>query len=106
MGLGVIVLGLTQNVLVALGASFVVGVFNLVYVIPTQTLFAQLTPEGFMGRVVAFRSSLVLGAMTLSMAVSSVAAEHIPIGTVIAASGVITLAAGIVGALLPAVRDP
>jgi MFS family permease len=106
MGLGVIVMGLTQNVVVALVASFVVGVFNLVYVIPTQTLFAQLTPEGFMGRVVAFRSSLVLGAMTLSMAVSSIAAEYIPVGMVIAASGVVTLAAGIVGALLPAVRDP
>lgn len=106
MGLGVIVMGLTQNILVALAASFVVGVFNLVYVIPTQTLFAQLTPEGYMGRVIAFRSSLVFGAMTLSMAVSSVAAEYIPVGTVIAASGVVTLAAGIVGALLPAVRDP
>lgn len=106
MGLGTIVMGLTQNVLVALGASFLVGVFNLVYVIPTQTLFAELTPPGFMGRVVAFRSSLVFGAMTLSMGVSSVAAEHIPVGTVIAASGVVTLAAGLIGALLPAVRDP
>jgi MFS family permease len=105
MGLGVIVMGLTQSIVVALAASFVVGVFNLVYVIPTQALFAELVPEGFMGRVVAFRSSLVFGAMTLSMAVSSVAAEHVPVGTVIAASGGITLAAGLIGALLPAVRD-
>lgn len=106
MGLGVIIMGLTQNILVALGASFVIGVFNLVYVIPTQALFAELTPEGFMGRVVAFRSSLVYGAMTLSMAVSSVAADYVPVGNVIATSGVITLAAGVVAALLPAVRDP
>ncbi len=106
MGLGVIVMGLTQNILIALAASFVVGVFNLVYVIPTQALFAELTPPGFMGRVVAFRSSLVFGAMTLSMGVSSVAAEHIPVGTVIAASGAVTLVAGLIGALLPAVRDP
>lgn len=106
MGLGVIVMGLTQNILIALAASFVVGVFNLVYVIPTQALFAELTPDGFMGRVVAFRSSLVFGAMTLSMGVSSVAAEHIPVGTVIAVSGAVTLAAGLIGALLPAVRDP
>jgi MFS family permease len=106
MGLGVMVMGLTQDVVVALAASFFVGVFNLVYVIPTQALFAELTPEGYMGRVVAFRSSLVFGAMTLSMAVSSVAAEHVPVGTVIAASGLITLIAGVVGAMLPAVRDP
>ena len=106
MGLATLFLGLTQNVLIALVAAFVIGVFNLVYVIPTQTLFAELTPEGFMGRVVAFRSSLVFGAMTLSMAVSSVAAEHIPVGTVIAVSGAITVLAGLAGALLPAVRDP
>lgn len=106
MGLATVFLGLTQNVLLALGAAFVIGVFNLVYVIPTQTLFAELTPEGFMGRVVAFRSSLVFGAMTLSMAVSSVAAERVPVGTVIAVSGAITVLAGIAGALLPAVRDP
>jgi len=106
MGLATLFLGLTQNVLIALVAAFVMGVFNLVYVIPTQTLFAELTPEGFMGRVVAFRSSLVFGAMTLSMAVSSIAAEHISVGTVIAVSGAITVLAGLTGALLPAVRDP
>jgi DHA3 family macrolide efflux protein-like MFS transporter len=106
MGVATLFLGLTQNALVALSAAFVIGVFNLVYVIPTQTLFAQLTPEGFMGRVVAFRSSLVFGAMTLSMAFSSIAAEHLPVGMVIAAGGVITLLAGLAAALLPAVRDP
>jgi hypothetical protein len=58
-----------------------------------------------MGRVVAFRSSMVLGAITLSMAVSSVAAEHIPVGTVIAVSGAITVVAGIVAGLLPAIRN-
>jgi MFS family permease len=106
MGFATLFLGLTENVLIALVAAFVMGVFNLVYVIPTQTLFAQLTPEGFMGRVVAFRSSFVFGAMTLSMAVSSIAAEHVSVGTVIAVSGAITVLAGLVGGLLPAVRDP
>ncbi len=106
MGFATLFLGLTQNVLLALIAAFMMGVFNLVYVIPTQTLFAELTPEGFMGRVVAFRSSLVLGALTLSMAVSSVAAEHIGVGTVIAVGGGITVLAGLAGALLPAVRNP
>jgi MFS family permease len=105
MGVGTIVMGLTQNVLIALAASLATGIFNLVYVIPTQALFAEQTPEGFMGRVVAFRSSLVLGALTLSMAVSSIAAEHVPVGTIIAVAGVITLVAGIVAGLLPAIRD-
>ena len=106
MGASTVALGLTSNVLLALVAALVMGVFNLVYIIPTQALFAELTPEGFMGRVVAFRSSLVFGAMTLSMAVSSIASERVPVGIVIAVSGAVTLAAGLAAAFLPAVRDP
>ena len=36
----------------------VIGIFNLVYVIPSQTLFAEVTPAGMMGRVIAIRSRL------------------------------------------------
>jgi hypothetical protein len=83
----------------------VMGTFNLVYVIPTQTLFGQLVPPGYMGRVVAFRSSLVFGALTGAMAVSAALAEVVDPGLVIAATGAVTVAGGVVGALLPAVRD-
>ena len=106
MGASTIVLGLTSNVVIALGAATIVGIANLVYIIPTQTIFIELTPNELMGRVVAFRSSLVFGAMTLAMAISGIAAESIPAGVVIAAFGALTLAGGLVGALLPAVRDP
>jgi hypothetical protein len=58
-----------------------------------------------MGRVVAIRSSLVFGAMTGSMAVCSISAEAVPAGVVIAITGGVTLVAGVLGALLPAVRD-
>ena len=57
-----------------------------------------------MGRVVAFRSSLVFGALTLAMAVSGLMAEVLPAGVVIAIFGFVTLGAGIVAAFLPA--DP
>ena len=70
MGLATIVLGLTSNELLAVGAAVVIGIFNLVYVIPSQTLFAERTPEGMMGRVVAIRSSIVMGALTGAMAVA------------------------------------
>ena len=70
MGLATIALGLTSNELLAVGAAVVIGIFNLVYVIPSQTLFAERTPEGMMGRVVAIRSSIVMGALTGAMAVS------------------------------------
>ena len=105
MGLATIVLGLTSNELVAVGAAVVIGIFNLVYVIPSQTLFAERTPEGMMGRVVAIRSSIVMGALTGAMAVASGLADHIDSGIIIAFTGVLTVLAAVVAAWLPAVRD-
>jgi MFS family permease len=105
MGLSIALLGATGNIFLAVGASLGYGVANLVYVIPTQTLFAELTPPGMMGRVVAFRSSLVFGALTLAMAVSGALAEMLPAGLVITGFGLVTVGAGVVAGLLPAIRD-
>ncbi len=105
-GLGVIVFGLTSNVIVALLAATVIGFANLVFIIPTQTIFYELTPPDMMGRVLAIRSTLVFGAMTLAMGVAGIFAESADVGLVIATFGLITTIAGIVGAFLPAVRNP
>jgi MFS family permease len=105
MGLATIALGLTSNVAVAIVAASIIGIANLVYIIPTQTLFMELTPIELMGRVVAFRSSLVFGAMTLAMGISGVLAESIAVGLVIAGFGALTVFGGLLAALLPAVRD-
>jgi MFS family permease len=104
MGASVALLGVTGNLFLAIAASLGYGVANLVYVIPTQTLFAELTPPGMMGRVVAFRSSLVFGALTMAMAVSGALAETLPAGLVITGFGLVTVGAGIVAGLLPAIR--
>ena len=105
MGLAMIVLGLTSNELLAVVAAVVIGIFNLVYVIPSQTLFAERTPAGLMGRVVAIRSSIVMGALTGAMAVSAGLADHVDAGMIIATTGVLTVIAAVVAAWLPAVRD-
>ena len=105
MGLATVAFGLTGNVLLALVAALVIGVANLVYIIPTQTIFIEITPLELMGRVVAFRSSLVFGSMMAAMAVSGLLAEMFAVGWVIAGFGVLTAVAGVIGALLPAVRD-
>jgi MFS family permease len=105
MGLSIVVMGLTGNVLLALAAAAVTGIANLVYIIPTQTIFIETTPNELMGRVVAFRSSLVFGSMTLAMGLSGVLAESIPVGLVIAGFGALTVLGGLIGAFLPAVRD-
>ena len=73
-----------RNVGLALAAAAIIGIANLVFIIPTQTIFIEITPIELMGRVVAFRSSLVFGAMTLAMGVSGILAESIEVGLVIA----------------------
>ncbi len=105
MGLSTIVLGLAGEVALALAASFLVGLFNLVWLVPSQTLFGELVPGALMGRVIAIRSSVVFGAMTGAAAVSSLAAGVVSPGTIFAVLGAVTLVAGLAGALLPAVRD-
>lgn len=105
MGLAVMLLGLTTDLPVALVTAGFIGIANLVYVVPTQTIFGEVTPEGFLGRVVAIRSSIVMGSMTLAMAACSVAAGVFPAGPIIAVTGALTFVAGLVALALPAVRD-
>lgn len=101
----VALLGLTGELGLALGLIFGVGAGNLVFVIPSQTLFQQRTPPALIGRVIGFRFSLVFGAMTVAAAIAGVLGELVGPGPVIALFGAITVAAGLAGLLVPAVRD-
>jgi MFS family permease len=85
--------------------AFGVGVGNLAFVIPSQTLFQRRTPPEMMGRVLGLRSSVVFGSMTLAMGVGGVLAEWFGASPVIGLFGLVTVAAGIAGAFIPAVRD-
>ena len=105
MGLATVILGLSTTLPIALLAAGVIGIANLVYVVPTQTIFGQVTPPEFLGRVVAIRSSMVFGAMTAAMGICSILALWVPAGIIIAGTGILTVAAAVTGAFLPAVRD-
>ena len=104
-GLTVAALALTGNPAAAIGLFFGAGAGNLIFVIPSQTLFHKRTPSELMGRVLAFRSSLVYGSMALAMAVGGILGEAFGAGAVIGAFGVVTVLAGLAGLLVPAVRD-
>lgn len=105
MGLGTIAWGLAPSPALAVAAAFAVGVFNLVWLVPSQTLFGELVPRELMGRVISIRGALVYGTMTLAMGVSSALAETVAVGIVFVLLGGITVLAGVIGAFLPAVRD-
>jgi MFS family permease len=104
-GLCVFLLAFATELPAALGLMFGIGVANMVFVIPSQTLFQQRTPNDLLGRVVSFRFALVGGAMTLAMGVGGLFAELVPVQAVLGASGLLAIGAGLAGLLVPALRD-
>jgi len=104
-GVCVAALGLTRSLPFALGLMTATGIGNMIFVIPSQTMFQERTPQELMGRVVGFRVSLVFGSMTLAMAVGGLLGQLFGAAPVIGAFGILTLVAGLAGLLVPAVRD-
>lgn len=101
----VALMAVVGNVPLALGMAFGVGVGNLAFVIPSQTLFQRRTPPEMMGRVLGLRFSLVNGSMAFAIILGGVLGEVFGAAPVIGLFGLVTLAAGLIGALVPAVRD-
>ena len=105
LGLLTTLMALSGNLGIVLAIAFGIGIANMVFIIPSQTLFQERTPGNILGRVVGFRFSLVYGAMALSMGLGGVLAELIGVTTVIAAFGLVTAAAGLAGWFFPSVRE-
>ncbi len=104
-GLCIVGLGLTGNVAAALGLAVGIGVSNMVFVIPSQTLFQQRTPGDMIGRVVGLRFSLVFGSLSIAMGLSGFLVTALGVSTVLIVFGATTCLAGLAGLLVPALRD-
>jgi len=83
-------LALTGNLEAALGLALGMGVANMVFVIPTQTLFMERTPGDMIGRVVGFRFAAVFGSMTLAMGVGGLLGEAFGAPAVFGVFGIVT----------------
>jgi len=105
MGLSLVAAGLVRDPILAIGAFFFTGAFNMVFIIPTVTLFQERTPQRLMGRVVSSRQSLVFGSIAASMALSGFLAGVIGPAQVLAISGAVCAAAGLIGILVPSMRN-
>ena len=79
--------GTNRTWMATFGIIFVVGLTNMLFIIPTITLFQQRTPGRLMGRVVSSRHALVFGAIAASMAISGLLADVIGAGTVLVVFG-------------------
>lgn len=98
-------LAFVGNLPLAFGLMLGGGIANMVYIIPSQTLFQERAPADMIGRVVGFRFALVFGALTLAMGVGGVAVEVIGITMVLILGGLLTFVAGVAGWFVPEVRD-
>jgi MFS family permease len=105
MGLSLVAAGFVREPLVAIGIFFFTGLFNIVFIIPTITLFQQRTPQRLMGRVVSSRQALVFGSIAASMGLSGWLADLIGADTVLIVAGAICALAGAAGLLVPAMRS-
>ena len=98
-------LALTGNLEAALGLALGMGVANMVFVIPTQTLFMERTPGDMIGRVVGFRFAAVFGSMTLAMGIGGLLGEAFGAPAVFGIFGIVTVAAGLAGLLSRPLRE-
>ena len=104
-GLFLIAFALSGNVLLDFGILFGAGVANMIFVIPSQTLFQERTPPELIGRVIGFRFALVFGSMTLAMAVGGILGAVVGVVPVLVLSGIVTVVAGLAGLFVPEMRD-
>lgn len=105
MGLALAAAGLTDRLWVAMLLFFVVGLSNMLFIIPTITLFQQRTPGRLLGRVVSSRQALVFGAIAASMAISGILADVMGPSAVLVLFGAICAGAGAVALLVPPMRN-
>ncbi len=104
LGLAMVGAGLTTSVQVAIALFFAIGVANMLYLVPTITLFQELTPQRLFGRVVSSRQALTFGAMAISMGAAGYLAGVVGAASVLMLGGGLIAVAGLGGLLVPAMR--
>jgi MFS family permease len=105
LGISLLAAGLVRNTYAAIGLFFMVGVANMLYLVPTITLFQERTPQRLFGRVVSSRQALTFGAMALSQGLAGYLAGIIGSAEVLMLGGGLVAAAGLIGILVPAMRN-
>jgi MFS family permease len=105
LGAAMVAAGLTTSAQVAIVLFFAIGVANMLYLVPTITLFQERTPQRLFGRVVSSRQALTFGAMAVSMGAAGYLAGVIGAAAVLMLGGGLIAVAGIGGLLVPAMRE-
>lgn len=104
-GVQLTILGAVGSIPVALGLLLGMGIANMGFIVPSQTLFQERTPPELMGRVVSLRFALVFGGWSLAMALGGLLIGAFGPGPVISAAGLISVLAGLGGLLVRELRE-
>ncbi len=109
---GFVVLGLAMTALAfagslppALALAAIVGLANVMFVIPSQTIFQLRTPPDMLGRVVAIRLAAVNAAQAVAMVTGGYLAQALGLTAVLAACGILAVVAGLAGLAVRPIRD-
>jgi predicted MFS family arabinose efflux permease len=105
LGISLLAAGLVRNPYAAIGLFFMIGVANMLYLVPTITLFQERTPQRLFGRVVSSRQALTFGAMAVSQGLAGYLAGVIGSAEVLMLGGGLIAGAGLVGIFVPAMRN-
>lgn len=105
MGITFMLAGLVRDPYVAIALFFLIGATNMIWLIPTITLFQERTPQRLMGRVVSTRQAFVFGVMAAAMGVSGWLSGIVGPAMVLILGGAVCATAGLAGTLVPAMRQ-
>ncbi len=104
IGACLLLFALTSNLPLALVLAAVVGLGNVAFVIPSQTIFQMRTPDEMLGRVVAIRLAMVNATLAAAMVTSGLLAEVFGLRVVLAGCGLLTAGAGLAGLAFKSIR--
>jgi DHA3 family macrolide efflux protein-like MFS transporter len=104
LGILLAALSVTGHLIVALVLAAGIGLANVTFVVPSQTLFQQRTPGEILGRVVAIRLAIVNAVLAVAMATSGGMAQALGLRPVLAVCGLATAAAGLAGLAVRPIR--
>jgi predicted MFS family arabinose efflux permease len=105
IGVALVLFAVGGNLWLALVLAAVVGLANVAFVVPSQTIFQQRTPDEMLGRVVAIRLAMVNATLAAAMVSSGLLAQVFGLNVVLAACGLLTAAAGLAGLGVKAIRS-
>ena len=104
--IGLILLGLAPSLLPAMVIFFLMGVANVVFVVPNITLSQEVTPPELRARVFGARIALLNLSWLPIILVSGALADRVDAGILIGVAGAVTLATAVFAArFLPAVSE-